>query len=116
MRPHPPPSFVSEFPVGAGHPTPQAMLSRDERDRFLVAAADRYCIGLSDNAAAEYLVVRLTRYRETAWRKDCAEAQCPARHRGTITEFFWMVLKSRDRLPGERLVREVLRASERARR
>jgi hypothetical protein len=115
MKPHRPSAFAGALPVGAGHPTPAQMLSRDERDRYLVEAADRYCIGMSDNAAADYLLVRLARYRETAWRKDGVEALCPARHRGSITEFFWMVLKSRDRLPGERLVREVLRASQRAR-
>ena len=116
MKPHRPSIFTGAFPVGRGHPTPAEMLSRDERDRYLVEAADRYCVGMSDNAAADYLVAGLTRFRETAWRNDGAEALCPPRHRGTIREFFWMVLKSRDRLPGERLVREVLRASERARR
>ena len=115
MKPHPPASFVSSFPIGRGCPTPRAMLARNERDRYLIAAADRFCIGQSDNAAADYLLVRLARYRETAWREDYAHALCPARHRGTIREFFWMVLKSRDRELGERLVREVLRASERAR-
>jgi hypothetical protein len=116
MKQHRPSIFADAFPVGAGHPTPAEMLSRDERDRYLIAAADRYCIGMSDNAAADYLVVRLARYAETAWRKEYAEALCPARHRGIITELFWMILKSRDRVPSERLVREVLRASERARR
>ncbi|MET4624948.1 hypothetical protein AB7Z32_21355 [Bradyrhizobium sp. 482_C4_N1_1] len=115
MKPHRPSTFAGAFPVGRGHPTPAAMLSRDERDRYLIAAADRYCIGLSDNEAADILVARLTRFRETAWRNDGPEALCPPRHRGTIREFFWMILKARDRLPGERLVREVLRASERDR-
>lgn len=116
MKPTPPPSFVSTFTIGAGHPTPAEMLSRDERDRFLLTAADRFCIGQSDNAAADFLIAGLERYRATAWRKDGAEALCPRRHRGHVTEFFWMILKSRDRLPGDRLVREVLRASKRARR
>jgi len=115
MKPHRPSIFAGAFPVGAGHPTPAEMLSRDERDRYLIAAADRYCVGMSDNAAADYLLVRLARYHETAWRKEYADALCPARHRGSITELFWMALKSRNRLPSERLVREVLRASERAR-
>ena len=115
MKPHRASAFAGAFPVGRGHPTPAEMLSRDERDRYLVEAADRYCIAMSDNAAADYLLVRLAGYRETAWRKDGAEALCPARHRGSITEFFWMALKSRDRLPSLRLVREVLRASARAR-
>ncbi len=91
------------------------MLSRDERDRYLIAAADHYCVGLSDNAAADYLLAKLGLYRATAWQRDRAEALCPARQRGTIREFFWMILKARDRLPGQRLVREVLRASERER-
>ena len=117
MRPHRPSTFVGAFPVGRGHPTPAEMLSRDERNRYLIAAADRFCVGISDNAAADFLFAGLARYRETAWqRKDYAEALCPARHRGRIEEFYWMVLKSRDRLPGVRLVREVLRASKRARR
>jgi hypothetical protein len=117
MKPHRKSTFAGAFPVGRGHPTPAAMLSRDERDRYLIAAADRYCIGLSDNAAAEFLVAKLGLYRATAWQRDrdCDEAFCPHRHRGTIREYFWMILKSRDRLPGERLVREVLRASERER-
>lgn len=106
---------ASAWVPGPGHRTPADMLSRDERDRYLRAAADRYCIGMSDNAAADYLSVRLKRYRETAWQRDRAEALCPPRHRGTIREVFWMALKARDRQPGSRLVRDLLRASERAR-
>ncbi|MET4518123.1 hypothetical protein [Bradyrhizobium sp. I1.7.5] len=117
MKPVRPSTFLGAFPGGRGHPTPAEMLSRDERDRYLIAAADRYCVGLSDNAAADVLVAKLSLYRVTAWQRDrdCEEALCPHRHRGTIREFFWMILKARDRLPGERLVREVLRASERDR-
>ncbi|MET4034515.1 hypothetical protein ABIB94_008422 [Bradyrhizobium sp. JR7.2] len=117
MKPVRPSTFAGAFPVGRGHPTPAEMLSRDERDRYLIAAADKYCARLSDNAAAELLVAKLSLYRVTAWQRDrdCDEALCPLRHRNTIREFFWMILKARDRLPGERLVREVLRASERER-
>ncbi|MET4179477.1 hypothetical protein ABIB94_001569 [Bradyrhizobium sp. JR7.2] len=117
MKPVRPSTFLGAFPVGRGHPTPAEMLSRDERDRYLIAAADRYCVGLSDNAAADFLLAKLSLYRETAWQRnrDCDEALCPRQHRNTIREFFWMILKARDRLPGERLVREVLRASERDR-
>lgn len=100
---------------GAGHRTPATLLAIDERDRYLVEAADRFCVGMSDNAAAHYLLAGLTRFRETAWLNDDAEAACPSRHRGSVREFFWMILKSHDRLPSERLVREVLRASARAR-
>ena len=115
MKPVGPSTFAGAFPIGRGHPTPAVMLSRDERDRYLIAAADRFYIGVSDNSAAADLVTKLSLYRATAWHNDGPEALCPHRHRGTIREFFWMILKARDRLPGERLVREVLRASERAR-
>lgn len=117
MKPVRPSTLAGAFPVGRGHPTPAEMLSRDERDRYLIAAADRFYIGVSDNSAAADLVTKLSLYRATAWQRDrdCDEALCPHRHRGAIREFFWMILKSRDRLPGERLVREVLRASERER-
>jgi hypothetical protein len=53
-------SIFSSFPVGRGHPTPAEMLSRDERDRYLIAAADRYCVGMSDNAAADFLIAKLS--------------------------------------------------------
>ena len=84
------------------------MLARDERDHFLRAAADRYCVGMSDRAAAAMLYTKLRRYREGAWRRDRAEALCPARHRGTINELMWCVLRVRNRLVGERLIRAVL--------
>lgn len=116
MKQDRPPTFAGAFPIGPGHPTPAEMLSRDERNRYLIAAADEFCVGMSDNAAAADLVAKLSLYRATAWRNDGPEALCPARHRGTIREFLWMALKSRDRLPKERLLREILRASERTRR
>ncbi|MDE5465224.1 hypothetical protein [Bradyrhizobium sp. CSS354] len=115
MKPHRPSTFAGAFPVGRGHPTPAAMLSRDERDRFLVECADRYCVSMSDNAAAEFLIAKLSLFRATAWQRDRDEALCPQRYRNTLREYLWMILKARDRLPGERLVREVLRASERER-
>jgi len=54
------------------------------------------------------LYTKLRRYREGAWRRDRAEALCPARHRGTINELMWCVLRVRNRLVGERLIRAVL--------
>ena len=60
MKPHRASAFAGAFPVGRGHPTPAEMLSRDERDRYLIAAADRYCVGMSDNAAADFLIAKLS--------------------------------------------------------
>lgn len=87
MKPVRPLTFAGAFPVGRGHPTPAEMLSRDERDRYLIAAADRFYVGVSDNSAAADLVTKLSLYRATAWHNDGPEALCPARHRGTIREF-----------------------------
>lgn len=95
-------------PAGPGHRSPQTMLALDERDALLREAADRFCVGMSDRAAAAYLSVRLTRYAECAWRRERGEALCPPRHVGTITGLLWMILKARDRVPSERLIRYVL--------
>lgn len=66
---------------------------------------------MSDRQAALLLHSKLDRYRSGAWRRDKTEALCPARHRGTVTEFLWCVLKVRDHLPSERLIRLVLARS-----
>jgi hypothetical protein len=97
---------------GRGHRSNQTLLYLSERDNFLRAARDRFLIGMSDRAAAAVLHVRLARYREGAWRRDrvnaTIEPTCPARYRGTITEWLWCVLRTRDHLPSERTVRAVL--------
>jgi hypothetical protein len=97
---------------GRAHRSPQTMLFIDERDHYLREAANRFCIGMSDRAAATLLRIKLARYREGAWRRDRSEALCPARHRGSITEFCWMVLKVRDAVPSERLIRATLSRSD----
>ena len=99
MKPHPPASFVSSFPIGRGHRTPATLLAIDERAKFLRMAARHYCAGMSDRQAAEMLRSKLLRFRATAWRRDASENLCPPRLRGTIGEFCWMVLKVRDHVP-----------------
>ncbi|WP_426615359.1 hypothetical protein [Bradyrhizobium sp. McL0616] len=93
---------------GRGHRRAETMLRLDERGRFLRAAADRYCIGLSGRAAAAWLHTKIVRYRAGSWRRDRTEATCPARHRGTINEFCWMVLKAADNIISERSIRRAL--------
>ena len=53
------------------------VVALSERDHILRAAADRYCVGMSDRQAALVLHARLARYREGAWRRDRIEALCP---------------------------------------
>ena len=93
---------------GRGKRTPSTMLAIDERDQFLRVAADRFCVGMSDRAAATMLRTKLTRYQTGAWRRDRVEALCPARHRGRIDELLWCVLKVRDAVPSERTIRAAL--------
>jgi hypothetical protein len=93
---------------GRGHRSPADILARDERDHFLRAAADRFCTGMSDRAAATHLRAKLARYRENGWRRDRSNALCPPRLAGRIDALMWCVLKVRDQVPSERLIRLVL--------
>jgi hypothetical protein len=89
---------------GRGQRSAQTMLSINEREALLRDAADRFCVGMSDRQAAAMLHAKLARYRAGAFRRDRSEPPCPARHRGTITEFLWKVLKVHHRLVSERLI------------
>jgi hypothetical protein len=93
---------------GRGHRSRQTKLFLSERDHFLRAAADRYCAGMSGRAAAAWLHTKLGRYRSGAWRRDRIEATCPPRHRGTIAEFCWMILKVSQHVGSERSIRRAL--------
>jgi hypothetical protein len=108
MRPLRHSAFADAAPLdGRGHRTPATLLVLDERDKFLVEAA-RFYPGTSDREIARQLRSALSRYREGRWRRDRSEALCPVRHAGTITAVLWMILKVRDHVPSERLIRMVL--------
>lgn len=96
-------------PVDArGRRPPADVLARAIRDHLLRTAADRFCAGMKHRRAAAMLRSKLIRYREGAWRRDGVEVQCPDRHRGTVTELLWTILKIRDAVPGDRTVRAAL--------
>jgi len=96
---------------GRGHRLPLTLLHLSVRDHFLRAAADIYCTGMSDRAAAEWLHKKLARYRECAWRRDRVEQLCPPRLAGRVEAMAWCVLKCSDRLVSTRLIRLVLARS-----
>jgi hypothetical protein len=98
------------FQRGAGHRTPATLLLIDERDRYLIEAADRFCIGMKDRPAAHHIRTALLRYQTCAWRRDRADLTCPARHAGSLTAVLWMLLKVRDAIPSEPTIRRVLGA------
>lgn len=96
-------------PVDArGRRPPADVLARAIRDHLLRTAADRFCAGMKHRPAAAMLRSKLIRYREGAWRRDRVEVQCPDRHRGTVTELLWTILKIRDVVPGDRTIRAAL--------
>ena len=93
-----------------GHRTPQTLLLIDERDALLTEAA-RFYPGASDREIARLLRTALLRYQRGAWRRERTEALCPPRNAGKLTAVLWMILKVRDAIPSERLVRAVLSRS-----
>lgn len=99
---------TSVFAVGPGHRTPNTLLLLDERDRYLREAARLHCIGMSNHQASDFLSSRLARYRGSGWRRDASEATCPVRLKGRVEACCWLILKSRDAVPGDRTVRDVL--------
>jgi hypothetical protein len=91
-----------------GRRPPADVLARAVRDHLLRAAADRFCVGMSDRQAAMVLRTKLDRYRLGAWRRDRVEVQCPDRHRSSVTELLWTILKIRDAVPSDRTIRLAL--------
>ena len=92
---------------GRGRRTPRALLMMDERDALLIEAA-RFFPGASDREIARQLRTALSRYRDGRWRREQVEVRCPAQHEGKLTALLWCVLKVRDHVPSERLIRAVL--------
>jgi hypothetical protein len=96
-------------PVDArGRRPPADVLARAIRDHLLRVGAARFCVGMKNRPAASFLRTKLNRYREGAWRRDRIEVQCPDRHRGTVTEIFWTMLKIHDVVPCDRTIRAAL--------
>src|SRR6476469_647776 len=93
-------------PVDArGRRPPSDVLARTIRDYLLRTAAARFCVGMTHRPAAAFLRTKLVRYREGAWRRERIADVCPARHRGTINELLWTMLKIRDAIPCDRTIR-----------
>ncbi len=82
-----------------------------ERDRLLREAAKRFYGGLPVAAQAQHLHVQLTRYSAIAWVRERACEACPDRHRGTIHELLWRVLRLHDRVLSARSLRLILATS-----
>jgi hypothetical protein len=99
------------FVSGPGRRTPATMLALDERNRFLAEAAQKFFPGLSDYEIAWRLRHALSTYRNGRWWRDRAENTCPPQHKGKLAEVLWMILKTKDAVPGERTIRAALAQS-----
>ncbi len=64
-----------------------------EVDALLREAAQRFLADLSVAAQANEIEMHLTRYETTAWLRERGQAQCPVRHKGTIREYCFRILK-----------------------
>ncbi len=82
-----------------------------QRDMLLRHAASCFLGGLSVTEQALRLHVELSRYRASAWARERVNDECPERHRGTIYENLWQVLKLRDAVLGPRSLRLILATS-----
>jgi hypothetical protein len=98
--------------AGPGRRTPQTILILSERNQYLRAAA-KFFPGMSDYEKARQLHIALLRYSAGAWRRDRTETTCPARHRDRLSGVLWMILKTKDAIPGERTIRSALAIEQR---
>jgi hypothetical protein len=89
--------------------TPNVQLAIDERSRWLREAAERHFTGASHHEQARRLHRALANYATSAWLREGSLSLCPPRHKGRLTEYCWMILKSRDHVPSERNIRRILR-------
>lgn len=100
--------FADAVPLdGRGRRSPGTVLRLAVRDHLLREAARRFCVGMSDRAAAKMLHVALLRYRAGRWRRSCADATCP-HDAGRIEGTLWMILRTRDYVPSVMTVRRAL--------
>ena len=93
---------------GRGHRSYELELRLSERNHFLREAARLHCVGMSDRQAAEFLRTKLSRYHSGAWRRHQAENLMPPMLEGRVEAWCWRILRCRDTIPGDRLLRGVL--------
>lgn len=91
---------------GRGRRTNELLMRLDERDRYLIEAA-RFYPGLSHREVARQVRIAVLRYKTGRWRRTGSELRCP--HDGErLDALLWCLLRVRDRVPSERLIRSVL--------
>jgi hypothetical protein len=108
MRPHQPSIFADAVQIdGRGHRSNEFLLRQDERDKLLIDIARRFYPGLSHRETAHRLRRRWLLYQQGPWRRTYAELKCP-HDPERFDAALWCLLRIRDSLPSERLIRSVL--------
>ena len=97
--------------VGPGQRSWETRAALDQRDRLLRDAAKRFLGGLSVAAQADRLHKELSRYCASAWQRERTYERCPDRHRGSMHECLWLLLKLHDRVLSARSLRLILATS-----
>jgi hypothetical protein len=92
--------------AGPGQRTPRTLLMLDERDALLVEAARQFP-GLSHREIARRLRLALVTYANGRWQRSRADVECP-HAADKLTSVLWRLLRARDAIPSERLIRMVL--------
>lgn len=91
-----------------GQRSVKTIVATARRDQWFRAAAAKYFAGLSRPKQAAKLHEGFIRYRDSAWRRESNEAECPARHHGRVTGFYWQILKARDRAISRKTVHQII--------
>jgi hypothetical protein len=108
MKLHRPSAFADAAPMdGRGHRSNEFLLRQDERDKLLIEIARRFYSGLSHRQVAHLLRRRWLLYQQGPWRRTYAELKCP-HDPERLDAALWCLLRIRDSLPSERLIRSVL--------
>jgi hypothetical protein len=87
---------------------PETLQAIARRDALLREAAARFCAGMTHHQAAEMLRVKLLRYQTTAWQRDRAAEECPARLSNRLDALLWQILRTRDHIPSAMTIRRAL--------
>jgi hypothetical protein len=101
-------------PDRRGHRTPATLAAIDERDRLMSEAVAMFMPGISSRRAAHRLHDALVRYACGAWRRERAAPSCPLRHAGRIEAMLWEILRVRDHIPSERVIRRAIDAAKKS--
>ena len=91
-----------------GERTPETRAGLEQRDHHIREVATRFFAGASVAEQARQICMEMNRYQAGSWLVEGALDECPARHRRRMQGLFWLALKARPIVPGDRWLREIL--------